>query len=120
MSAATWKFTFPLSVKSKHAVPLVRSAQANRISQGTTATKADSGSISKRAEPSAPPGPHDTVLAVGGRTGDHARSFAEVAIVGRTPEIRFGIPDESNIPFYVLRRPTRPLAEAFQGAKRFQ
>jgi hypothetical protein len=67
-----------------------------------------------------PPGPHDTVLAVGGRTEDHARSFAEVEIVGRTPEIRFGIPDESNIPVYVLRRPTRPLAEAFQGAKRFQ
>ena len=26
MSAATWKFTFPLSVKSTHAVPFVRSA----------------------------------------------------------------------------------------------
>ena len=67
-----------------------------------------------------PPGLRDVVLAVGGRAEDHARSFAEVVIVGRTPEIRFGIPEESNIPIYLLRRPTRPLAEAFQGAKMFQ
>jgi hypothetical protein len=67
-----------------------------------------------------PPGLHDVVLAVGGRAEDHARSFGEVVIVGRTPGIRFGIPDESSIPIYLLRRPTRPLAEAFQEAKRFQ
>ena len=67
-----------------------------------------------------PPGLHDVVLAVGGRAEDHARSFAEVVIVGRAPEIRFGIPGESNIPIYVLRRPTRPLAEAFQGSKWFE
>jgi hypothetical protein len=66
------------------------------------------------------PGLHDVVLAVGGRAEDHARSFGEVVIVGRTPGIRFGIPDESSIPIYLLRRPTRPLAEAFQEAKRFQ
>jgi hypothetical protein len=67
-----------------------------------------------------PPGMHDVVLALGGRAEDHARSFAEVVIVGRTPSIPYGIPDESDIPIYVLRRPTRPLAESFQGAKRFQ
>jgi hypothetical protein len=67
-----------------------------------------------------PPGLHDVVLAVGGRAEDHARSFAEVVTVGRTPRIPYGIPDESSIPIYVLRRPTRPLAESFQGAKRFQ
>jgi hypothetical protein len=66
-----------------------------------------------------PPGLHDVVLAVGGRAEDHARSFAEVVMVGRTPLIPYGIPDESNIPIYVLRRPTRPLLESFQGAKRF-
>jgi 4-amino-4-deoxy-L-arabinose transferase-like glycosyltransferase len=66
-----------------------------------------------------PPGPHDVVLALGGRAEDHARSFAEVVEVGRTPLIPYGIPDESNIPIYVLRRPTRPLAESFQEAKRF-
>jgi hypothetical protein len=67
-----------------------------------------------------PPGLHDVVLAVGGRAEDHARSFAEVVLVGRTPLIPFGIPGESNIPIYLLRRPIRPLAESFQGAKRFQ
>ncbi len=67
-----------------------------------------------------PPGPHDVVLAVGGRAEDHARSFAEVVVVGRTPVIPYGIPDESSIPIYLLRRPTRPLAESFQGAKSFQ
>jgi hypothetical protein len=66
-----------------------------------------------------PPGPHDVVLAVGGRAEDHALSFAEVVLVGRTPGIPYGIPDESNIPIYLLRRPTRPLAESFRGAKRF-
>ena len=66
-----------------------------------------------------PPGLHDVMLAVGGRAEDHARSFAEVVMVGRTPRIPFGIPDESDIPIYVLRRPIRPLAESFQGAKRF-
>jgi hypothetical protein len=40
-------------------------------------------------------------------------------MVGRTPRIPYGIPDESSIPIYVLRRPTRPLAESFQGAKSY-
>jgi hypothetical protein len=66
-----------------------------------------------------PPGQRDVVLAVGGRAEDHARSFAEVRMVGRTPRIPYGIPDESSIPIYVLRRPTRPLAESFQRAKSY-
>jgi len=66
-----------------------------------------------------PPGLQDVVLAVGGRAEDHARSFADVVMVGRTPLILYGIPDESNIPIYVLRGPTRPLAETFRWAKRF-
>jgi hypothetical protein len=66
-----------------------------------------------------PPGQHDVVLAVGGRTEDHARSFAEVVMVGRTPSIPYGIPGESDIPIYLLRRPTRPLAESFRGARTF-
>jgi hypothetical protein len=66
-----------------------------------------------------PSGHRDVVLAVGGRAEDHARSFAEVEVVGRTPWIPFGIPDESDIPIFLLRRPTRPLADSFHEAKRF-
>jgi hypothetical protein len=67
-----------------------------------------------------PPGAHDVVLALGGRAEDHSLSFADVAMVGRTPIIPYGIPGESSIPIYVLRRPTRPLAEAFREAKTFE
>lgn len=66
-----------------------------------------------------PAGEHDVVLAVGGREEDHAKSFAEVRRVGITPRVPYGIPGESEIPIYLLRRPTRPLAVAFQGAKMF-
>ena len=67
-----------------------------------------------------PPGEHDIVLAVGGRAEDHARTFAEVRVVGRTPVIPFGLPYESDVPIFLLKILKRPLATAFEGAKSYQ
>jgi len=69
---------------------------------------------------SLPTGQPEVVLAVGGRAEDHARTFAEVELVGRTPAVPLGMPYESEIPLYVLRRPLRPLTEAFAEARSYR
>jgi len=62
----------------------------------------------------------EVLLAVGGLREDHLRTYAEVELVGRTPAVPHGMPYESSVPLWVLRRPTRPLAAAFEDAKHYQ
>jgi len=59
----------------------------------------------------------EVVLAVGGREEDHATAFGEVRLLGRTPAIPHGMPYESEIPVYLLRRPLRPVTELFRAAR---
>ena len=60
------------------------------------------------------------LLAVGGRREDHLRTYAEVELVGRTPAVPYGMPYESGVPLWILRRPSRPLTAAFEEARSFQ
>lgn len=66
------------------------------------------------------PGLPEVVVALGGRPEDYARDFAEVALAGRTPPVPLGMPYESEVPIYLLRRPRAPIAELFRGAKSYQ
>ncbi len=66
-----------------------------------------------------PPGEHDVVLAVGGRAEDHARGFERVELVGRTPQVPYGMPYESGIAIYLLRGPREPLPRLFEGSREY-
>jgi hypothetical protein len=66
------------------------------------------------------PGTPTVVVALGGRVEDHARAFDEVTLAGRTPVLPDGMPYESAVPIYVLRRSRAPIAELFRASKNYQ
>lgn len=66
------------------------------------------------------PGTPTVVVALGGRMEQHASNFDEVTLAGRTPALPDGMPYESAVPIYVLRRPRAPIAELLRTTKSYR
>ena len=66
------------------------------------------------------PGQPVVVVALGGDITAYGSDFEQVSEVGRTPTLPEGMPFESDIPIFVLRRPRAPFTDLFSKCRHFE